>query len=77
MISFHITQEKNLSLFVETTKLMSFREPLAAHCGNNTQKEDRYTLMRKTQFLYVTACSSRLETVKIKDKTSSIIRRIW
>jgi hypothetical protein len=60
VISFLIIQEKSPSLFVETTQLMSFREPLVAHCGNNTQEEDRHILMIKMQFLNVTAGSSRL-----------------
>jgi len=51
VISFHIIQEKNPSLFVETTQLMSFREPLAAHCDNNTHGEDEHTLMGKMQSL--------------------------
>lgn len=60
MISFNIIQGKNPSLFVETTQLMSFREPLAARCVNNTQEENRHSVMRKMQFLNVTACNSRL-----------------
>ena len=52
---------------------MSFREMLAAHCANNTQEEDRHTLMGKMQFLNVTVSSSRLKTANIKDETSSII----